>query len=90
MNEIDNRGSAYFMALYWAKALADQSEDPEMATRFAPLAKALAEKQDLIQEELLAAQGSPVDIDGYYAPNRELTAKAMRPSKTFNDLIDGM
>jgi isocitrate dehydrogenase len=90
VNEIDNRGSTYYLALYWAQALAAQDEDAELKARFEPVAKALAENEDAITAELLAAQGEPVDIGGYYLPDEAKTAAAMRPSKTLNGIIDGM
>jgi isocitrate dehydrogenase len=87
---IDNRGSHFYMALYWAQAIANQTEDAELAAKFAPIAKDLTEKENLIIQELLAVQGNPVDIQGYYYPNRELTSAAMRPSATFNRILDGL
>ena len=82
--EIDNRGSHFYLALYWAEALAAQDKDAELKARFAPLAKALAENEAKIVAELSAVQGKPVDIGGYYRPDETLAAKAMRPSATFN------
>ncbi len=90
VNEIDNRGSAFYLAMYWAQALAAQDGDAEMKARFTPVAKALEENEAVITAELLAAQGSPVDLGGYYFPDDELTEKAMRPSAAFNSIIDGM
>jgi isocitrate dehydrogenase len=90
VNEIDNRGSTFYLALYWAQALAAQDKDKSMQERFIPVAGALEENEARITEELLAAQGAPVDIGGYYMPDEELATKAMRPSATFNDIIDGM
>jgi isocitrate dehydrogenase len=87
LGQLDNRGSHFYLALYWAEALAAQSTDAELKRRFAPLAKALAENEAKIVAELQAAQGKPVDIGGYYAPNPELAAKAMRPSATFNAIL---
>ncbi|MCP4501475.1 MAG: NADP-dependent isocitrate dehydrogenase [Deltaproteobacteria bacterium] len=87
VNEIDNRGSHFFLAMYWAEALAEQKDDAAFAERFAPLAKALAEKESVINAELVEAQGVKMDIGGYYFPTPELAAKAMRPSKTFNDAL---
>jgi isocitrate dehydrogenase len=87
VHEIDNRGSHFYLARYWADELARQSDDPELAARFAPLAAALAANEPTIAEELLAVQGEPVDIGGYYAPDRALVTAAMRPSKTFNRLL---
>jgi len=88
VNELDNRGSHYYLTLYWAEALAEQEDDTELKAQFAPLALALAENEGKINTELLAAQGKPVDIDGYFFPNPEKLSRAMRPSATFNALID--
>ena len=90
VNEIDNRGSTYYLALAWAQALAAQDEDPELKQRFAPVAAALAENESKITQELLAAQGKPVDIGGYYRPDDAKCAAAMRPSVTLNAIIDRM
>jgi isocitrate dehydrogenase len=90
VNEIDNRGSSFYLTQYWAQALAAQDEDAELKARFAPVAKALEENESKIGEELLAAQGAPVEIGGYYRPDAAACAKAMRPSATFNAIIDGM
>jgi isocitrate dehydrogenase len=90
VNEIDNRGSTFYLALYWAQALAAQNRDEQMKARFAPVARALEENEARITDELLAAQGKPVDIGGYYLPDPEMIAKAMRPSDTFNAIIDAM
>ena len=90
VNEIDNRGSAYYLAMYWAKALAVQGEDAALANRFAPVAKSLEDNELTITQELLAAQGSPVDIGGYFLPDHGLTERAMRPSATLNGIIDAM
>ena len=84
VGELDNRGSHFYLALYWAQALAAQSKDKELQTRFSPLAKALTENEARINEELIAAQGKPVDLGGYYHPNFDKTSKAMRPSATLN------
>jgi isocitrate dehydrogenase len=85
--EIDNRGSHFYLALYWAQALADQSDDAELAARFVELAGTLAAAEDQIVEELAAVQGAPVDLGGYYRPDPERTAAAMRPSATLNEAI---
>ncbi|WP_396912978.1 NADP-dependent isocitrate dehydrogenase, partial [Mycolicibacterium sp.] len=85
--ELDNRGSQFYLALYWAQALAEQTEDKELAAHFAPLAKALGEQEQAIVSELNAAQGKPADIGGYYYPDPDKTAAVMRPSKTLNDLL---
>jgi isocitrate dehydrogenase len=82
--EMDNRGSHFYLALYWAQAMAAQTQDPELQSRFAPLARTLAENEAKIVSELNGAQGRGVNIGGYYAPNPELASKAMRPSATFN------
>ena len=83
--ELDNRGSQYYLALYWAQELAEQQDDEELRKHFAALADKLAADEDTIVAELNEAQGAPVDIGGYYAPDREKTAAVMRPSTTFND-----
>jgi isocitrate dehydrogenase len=90
VNELDNRGSHYYLALYWAEALAEQTKDPELQARFAKVAQQLADNEDKIIEELNAAQGQPVDIGGYYHPDAELSAKAMRPSATLNAIVDAI
>ena len=84
---IDNRGSHFYLTLYWAQALAAQADDAALQARFAPLAKTLAENEETIVAELNAVQGKPADIGGYYAPDAELTAKVMRPSQTLNSAI---
>lgn len=85
--ELDNRGSHFYLALYWAQALAAQTDDAELQTRFAKLAANLEANEAKIVEELLAASGKPVDLGGYYHTNVEKTAKAMRPSATFNAVL---
>ena len=90
VNEIDNRGSHFYLAKFWAEAVARQDKDPSLKQRFAALAERLSASEAQINEELLAAQGEPVDVGGYYAPNPELAAMAMRPSKTLNDAIDSV
>jgi len=84
VGQLDNRGSHFYLAMFWAQALAEQTEDAELQARFGKLAKTLAENEAKIVDELNAAQGKPVDIGGYYRPNAELAGKAMRPSATFN------
>ena len=84
---IDNRGSHFYLALYWAQELAQQTDDLELAGAFAGLAKTLAEKEQLIVDELLAVQGSPADIGGYYQPDPAKASAVMRPSATFNEAI---
>jgi isocitrate dehydrogenase len=86
--ELDNRGSQFYLALYWAQELAAQSEDKELADHFAALAKALAEKEDAVVSELAEVQGNSVDIGGYYYPDREKTTAVMRPSKTLNETLE--
>ncbi|MGO9485359.1 MAG: NADP-dependent isocitrate dehydrogenase [Rhodomicrobium sp.] len=84
VGEIDNRGSHFYLAMYWAQALAAQTKDADLQARFAPLAKTLTENEAKINAELIAAQGKPVDTGGYYLPDFEKTSKAMRPSATLN------
>jgi len=84
---IDNRGSHFYIALYWAQALAAQNDDAALRARFAPLAKALADNEQTIVDELIAVQGKPVDIGGYYRPDVAKASKAMRPSATFNGAL---
>ena len=86
---IDNRGSHFYLALYWAKELASQKEDAELAAAFAPLAERLASQEQTIVEELIGVQGHPTEIGGYYHPDPALCERIMRPSQTFNSLIDG-
>jgi isocitrate dehydrogenase len=86
--ELDNRGSQFYLAKYWATELAEQTEDQELADRFSPLAKALAENEDTIISELAEVQGEAVDIGGYYYPDREKTTAVMRPSKTLNSVLE--
>ena len=88
--ELDNRGSHFYLALYWAQALAGQTEDEELRAKFSAVAALLARNEQTIIAELNAAQGHPVDIGGYYHPDPELTAKAMRPSATFNAVLDSI
>ena len=87
VGQTDNRDSHYFFALYWAEALAEQANDSEIAAHFAPIAKALADNQDVILAELAKVQGAPADIGGYYRPNPEKLARIMRPSATLNNII---
>jgi isocitrate dehydrogenase len=84
---IDNRGSHFYLAMYWAQALAEQSKDSELKARFAPIAAKLAAAEDAIVKELLAVQGKPVDVGGYYQPDDAKALAAMRPSKTLNDIL---
>ncbi|HVY92625.1 MAG TPA: NADP-dependent isocitrate dehydrogenase, partial [Bryobacteraceae bacterium] len=90
VNEIDNRGSTFYLAMAWAQALAAQDEDLDLKKRFAPVAAALASAEGAITQELLAAQGKAVDIGGYYFPDDERCSAAMRPSVTLNAIIDRM
>ncbi|NTW49480.1 MAG: NADP-dependent isocitrate dehydrogenase [Chlorobiales bacterium] len=90
VGEIDNRGSHFYIALYWAEALAAQTKDKELQARFASVAKALCDNEVKINEELIRSQGKPVDMGGYYNPDRQKTAKAMRPSATLNAIIDAI
>jgi isocitrate dehydrogenase len=85
--ELDNRGSHFYLALYWAQALAEQSDDAELAERFRPLAERLGADEERIVAELAEVQGEPVDIGGYYRPDPEKMAAAMRPSVTFNEAL---
>ncbi len=87
VGELDNRGSHFYLAMYWAEALAEQTADIELQARFALLAKELAENEATIIKELNSVQGQPVDIGGYYFPDPELASQAMRPSKTFNETL---
>jgi isocitrate dehydrogenase len=87
VGHIDNRGSSFYLALYWADELASQIKDAELAAMFTPLAKALKENEPVICEELLAVQGCPVDLGGYYRPDPIKTASAMRASHTFNRVL---
>jgi len=90
VNEIDNRGSSFYLAMYWAQALANQDKDAEMKARFTGIAADLAANEEAIAGELLAAQGSAVDLGGYFDANVELAEKAMRPSAIFNGIIDAI
>jgi len=90
VNEIDNRGSSFYLAMYWAQAIAAQTKDLEMQSRFAKVAKELVENESAIVAELLAAQGKPVDIGGYYLPDNTKTTQSLRPSTTLNSIIDSI
>jgi isocitrate dehydrogenase len=85
--QLDNRGSHFYLALYWAEALASQTEDTALAARFEPLAKRLADNEESIVAELLAVQGHPVDIGGYYLPDATKMASIMRPCQAFNEAL---
>ncbi|WFS34905.1 NADP-dependent isocitrate dehydrogenase [Riemerella anatipestifer] len=88
IGSIDNRGSHFYLALYWAEALAAQTQDSELSTLFQPIAKEMQENEAKINEELIASQGKAQDIEGYYRPNEDKTYAAMRPSVTLNQIID--
>ncbi|MDR4480033.1 MAG: NADP-dependent isocitrate dehydrogenase [Nitrospira sp.] len=90
VGEIDNRGSHFYLALYWAQALAQQTQDKNLQARFVKIAKELEQNEAKISTELLAAQGKPVDVGGYYHPNDAKASKAMRPSPTLNAIIDAI
>ena len=90
IGEIDNRGSHFYLAMYWAQALAEQNDDAELKAHFATLAKTLTEKEAAIVAELNGVQGKPAEIGGYYRSNPELTSQVMRPSATFNAAIDAL
>src|SRR5690606_16420091 len=85
--ELDNRGSHFYLAMYWAQALASQGKDEALKGIFGKVAQALDEKETQILEDLKNAQGKPVDLGGYYKPDPEKTILAMRPSKTFNEIL---
>jgi isocitrate dehydrogenase len=90
VGEIDNRGSHFYLALYWAQALAQQTQDKNLAARFAKIAKDMADNEAKISAELLGAQGKPVDVGGYYHPDDAKASKAMRPSQTLNAIVDAI
>ncbi len=90
VGEIDNRGSHFYLALYWAQALAQQTQDKSLAARFVKIAKDMADNEAKITGELLAAQGKPVDVGGYYHPDDAKASKAMRPSQTLNAIVDAI
>ena len=87
LGSLDNRGSHFYIALYWAQALAGQTDDPALAAKFAPLAAALEANEQTIVDELGAVQGSPADIGGYFYPDAVKANAVMRPSQTFNDTL---
>jgi isocitrate dehydrogenase len=87
LGQIDNRGSHFYLALFWAEELAAQAEDDALAAAFAPLATTLRANESTIAGELLAVQGSPVDLGGYYRPDPARTEAVMRPSRTFNEAL---
>ncbi len=90
VNEIDNRGSHFYLTLFWAEALAGQSDESDLQSQFSGLAQTLRDNEEKIAQELIAAQGKPVDLDGYYLPNVEKASAAMRPSQTFNQALDNL
>jgi len=90
VGEIDNRGSHFYLALYWAQALAQQTQDKNLAARFVKIAKEMADNEAKISTELLGAQGKPVDVGGYYHPDDAKASKAMRPSQTLNTIVDAI
>ena len=90
VNELDNRGSTFYLTMYWAEALANQDKDSELKARFTPIAEKLKNNEEKISQELLNAQGSPMDTGGYYMPDNEKTEKVMRPSALLNAVIDAM
>jgi isocitrate dehydrogenase len=90
VNELDNRGSHFYLTLYWAQSMAEQTKDIELQERFSKLAQELADNEDKIIDELLSAQGKPVDMGGYYKPNIEMVTEAMRPSETFNAALKSL
>jgi isocitrate dehydrogenase len=88
VGELDTRGSHFFLALYWAEALADQDEDADLKSLFREISESLSRASETISGELLEAQGTPQEIGGYYLPDAEKVARAMRPSRTFNEILD--
>ena len=90
VGQIDNRGSHFYLAMYWAEALANQTSNSEIAAKFAPVAEALRENEAVINEQLIGAQGNPQDVGGYYHPNSEKAYAAMRPSAALNAIVDGI
>ena len=90
VNELDTRGSHFYLALYWAQMLAKQTKDPELQARFTEVARQLADSEERIVQELNDSQGQPMDIGGYYRPDNEMAANAMRPSTTLNAIVDAI
>jgi isocitrate dehydrogenase len=90
VNELDTRGSHFYLALYWAEALANQTRDSELQARFREVAQQLVANEDKILQELIDAQGQPMDIGGYYIPDDKMSANAMRPSATLNAIVDAI
>jgi isocitrate dehydrogenase len=87
VNELDNRGSHFYLTLYWAEALAAQNKDTELKTEFESIANSLSENKDTIVQELIDVQGQAIETEGYFLPNAEKTDKAMRPSTTLNRIL---
>jgi isocitrate dehydrogenase len=90
VGQLDNRGSHFYLALYWAEALATQTADAELQKRFAPLAKQLRSEENSIVSELNSAQGFKINVEGYYLANPQLCQQAMRPCASFNRIIDAL
>ena len=90
VGQIDNRGSHFWLARFWAEELAQQTDDADLAATFASVADQLTTQAETIDAELIAVQGSPVDIGGYYRPDADKTAAVMRPSTTFNGILDSL
>ena len=90
VNELDTRGSHFYLALYWAQALAKQDKDAELKAKFAEVARQMADNEETILQELIDCQGQPMDIGGYYIPDDEMSARAMRPSATLNAIVDAI
>ena len=90
LGTIDNRGSHFYVALFWAEELAKQTDDADLAADFAELAKRLRAEEETITQELLDVQGSPADVGGYYRPDADKAAEVMRPSTTFNEALDSL
>ena len=88
--EIDNRGSSFYLAMYWAEALANQNNDAELKSRFEKIYKELSANEEKIVKDLISVQGKPADIGGYFMPDEKKASAVMRPSVTFNKIIDGM
>jgi isocitrate dehydrogenase len=90
VGELDTRGSHFYLALYWAQALAEQTKDADLQSTFTPVAKQLSDQEAIIVTELNAVQGDAAEIGGYYRPNKALLISVMRPSSSLNAIIDGM
>ena len=88
--EIDNRGSSFYLSMYWAQALAEQDKDADMKARFSKIYSELKANEDKIANNLISVQGKPVDIGGYYLPDEKKASEVMRPSAAFNKIIDEM